>query len=234
MANNKYYGVRLGAIENGASYTGLSPTMSLVWALAAGTTLPGVSVTEITQNPGFYYFQYGATSPVMFRIDFGSGLASGLRYVEGVLDPVQSVDQSLANQGTTLTAAGSTLTAIGSNVTGIGSSLGAISSSLSVLAVGATVTGIGTTLSAIGSSLSGLGSSITQLSAFIGSTSSSFGSTASDPSTLFGYMKRVQENLEGNSVFTKATGTFDIYSRGSSTLLIEKTIAQSTISVTKT
>jgi hypothetical protein len=218
MANNKYYGVRLGAIENGSSFTGLSPTMSLVWALSSGTTLPGVSITEVTQNPGFYYFQYGATSPVMFRIDFGAGLAGSLRYVEGLLDPIQSVDQSLTNQGVTLTAAGTSLSAVGVTVSAIGSSLSAM----------------GSTLSALGSSLAGVGASITQLSAYIGTTASSFGSTASDPSTVFGYLRRVQENLEGNSTFTKATGVFDIYSRGSSTLLIEKTITQSTVSVTKT
>lgn len=234
MANNKYYGVRLGAIENGSSFTGLSPTMSLVWAMVTGTTLPGVAVTEITQNQGFYYFQYGATSPVMFRIDFGTGLAGGLRYVEGLLDPVQSVDQSLANQGTTLTAIGVTSSATGTTLVATGGTLVAIGNSLSVLSVGSTLNALGSTLSAIGSSLSGIGSTITQFATYLGTTSSTFGTTATDPATMFGYLKRIQENLEGNSTFTKATGVFDIYSRGSSTLLIEKTIAQSTVSVTKT
>ena len=68
----------------------------------------------------------------------------------------------------------------------------------------------------------------------IGTTASSFGTTSTDPGTLYGYLKRLQENLEGNQTFTKATGTLDIYSRGSSTLLIEKALSNSTTAATKT
>lgn len=68
----------------------------------------------------------------------------------------------------------------------------------------------------------------------IGTTSDSFGSTSVDPASLMGYVKRLQENLEGNENFNKSTGILDIYSRGSSTLLIEKTITNSSSSATKT
>jgi hypothetical protein len=70
--------------------------------------------------------------------------------------------------------------------------------------------------------------------ASLGSTASSFGSTSVDPGTVYGYLKRLQEFNEGNSSFTKSSGVWDVYSRGSSTLLAEKTITQSTTSVTKT
>lgn len=72
------------------------------------------------------------------------------------------------------------------------------------------------------------------LDAKIGSTASSFGGTAVDPGTLYGYLKRLQEFNEGNSTFNKSTGVWDIYSRGSSTLLIEKTLSDAASTVTKT
>lgn len=67
----------------------------------------------------------------------------------------------------------------------------------------------------------------------IGTTSDSFGSTAVDPSTVIGYLKRNQEFSEGNAVFTKSSGLWDIYSRGSSTLLREKALTNTTSSATK-
>lgn len=68
----------------------------------------------------------------------------------------------------------------------------------------------------------------------VGSSSDSFGSTAADPSTIFGQVKRNQEFNEGNAVFNKTTGKWDIYSRGSSTLLVEKQLTNSASNATKT
>jgi hypothetical protein len=68
----------------------------------------------------------------------------------------------------------------------------------------------------------------------IGVVSDSFGSTNVDPTTLFGLAKRAQEFQEGNSVFNKATAVWDVYSRGSSTLLMEKVLTNTTTSSTKT
>lgn len=62
----------------------------------------------------------------------------------------------------------------------------------------------------------------------VGTIDDSFGSTALDPSTLLGYAKRSLEFWEGNAIFTKATGIWDIYSRGSSTLLREKALTNNT------
>lgn len=67
----------------------------------------------------------------------------------------------------------------------------------------------------------------------VGTTSDSFGSTAVDPSTVLGYVKRLQEDFEGAAVFTKATGTWQVYSRGSSTLLHTKTLTNTTTLATK-
>lgn len=72
----------------------------------------------------------------------------------------------------------------------------------------------------------------------IGTTASSFGSTATDPSTVFGFLKRMQEYNEGNAVITNASGVWDIYARGNSvgasTLLVEKTLTNNGTNVTKT
>jgi hypothetical protein len=68
----------------------------------------------------------------------------------------------------------------------------------------------------------------------IGTTASSFGSTSVDPGSLFGFLRRAQEMAEGNQTYTKTSGILDFYSRGSSTLLREKTISDSTATTTKT
>jgi len=62
----------------------------------------------------------------------------------------------------------------------------------------------------------------------------SFGSTSVDPTTVIGFLKRLQELGEGNALYTKATGIWQIFSRGSSTLLREKTLTDSTSTSTKT
>lgn len=67
----------------------------------------------------------------------------------------------------------------------------------------------------------------------VGSTASTFGSTSADPGTLYGYLKRIQEYHEGDQVYSKSNATLDIYNRGQSTLLRQKTIADGATSVTK-
>lgn len=67
----------------------------------------------------------------------------------------------------------------------------------------------------------------------IGTTASSFGTTATDPATLYGYLKRLQEFNEGNQTFDKSTSAWAIYSRGSSTMLASKTLNDSSGNVTR-
>lgn len=61
----------------------------------------------------------------------------------------------------------------------------------------------------------------------IGFSTDSFGSTNIDPPTMYGQLKRQQEFNEGNKTYNKTTGVWDISSRGSSTLLREKTLVNS-------
>lgn len=68
----------------------------------------------------------------------------------------------------------------------------------------------------------------------VGALSNGFGSTSVDPTTLIGWAKRAQEFNEGNATFDKSSGDWSIYSRGSSTLLAEKTLTNTTSQATKT
>lgn len=72
-----------------------------------------------------------------------------------------------------------------------------------------------------------------ELASNIGDVTSSFGDSMVDPTTLFGYMKLIQEILEGNQTYTKATGVLEMFSRGSSALLIAKTISDSATEIEK-
>lgn len=67
----------------------------------------------------------------------------------------------------------------------------------------------------------------------IGTLSDSFGSTSTDPTTLIGWAKRNQEFQEGDSTFDKSSGVWSVSSRGSSTLLVEKTLTNTTSEATK-
>lgn len=68
----------------------------------------------------------------------------------------------------------------------------------------------------------------------IGFTTDSFGSTAADPGTAFGFLKRLQELLEGDKIYTKSTGIWQRYNRGSTTLLRQKTLTNTTTQATDT
>jgi hypothetical protein len=155
----KKYWLKFGSGDP-ANYSGLAPTLVVFNALGT-SALVAPGITEAPAGSGLYNFDYGPTLSIVFKADGGSGLSSGDRYISGVLDPIQAIDEKA------------------------------------------------------------------------GYTSDSFGSTATDPSTLFGYLKRLQELLEGDATYTKTSGVWQISSRGASTLLREKTLANTTTSSTK-
>lgn len=94
-------------------------------------------------------------------------------------------------------------------------------------------------------SLTALITGYTQLSVLLGTLADSFGTTFADPTTVVGYLKRLQEHNEGNNVFDKTSGGFQYWSRGvthasgtsvysgSSTMLIEKDVTDSGSVITK-
>lgn len=91
----------------------------------------------------------------------------------------------------------------------------------------------GSTLVAIGNSLSVAGSSLSAISGLLGNTSSSFGTVNTDPTTIFGYLKRAQEVYEGDSLFTKAIGSWTVYDRALTATLMLKTLTDTQTTVTK-
>jgi hypothetical protein len=109
---------------------------------------------------------------------------------------------------------------------------------VTMVAQGNTLTAFGTSLYAFGTSIYAQGTSIYAFgatsSAIVGTSASSYGTDSSDPTTVYGFLKRALETREGNETYTKATGVLDIYSRGSSQLLAEKTITDSTSTTVKT
>lgn len=298
------------------TYTGLAPTL-LIFKSFSGVALTAPGITEAIASSGLYKFEYTPSFSIAFLADGATtGLVTADRYIAGVLDPSDAIDETTLALGSSLTALsstqiamgstivaigntsiayggsifflttniGTTLIATGSTIVGIGNTGNAIGSTnfalgtlnlaqgSSILAldinIGSTLVGIGNTsiayggsifflstnfgitqiaegvtIVAIGNSLSALsatfaafGSSLgllTTIDTKIGSTASSFGSTSTDPGTLFGHLKRNQEFNEGNAAFNKSTGVWDVYSRGSSTLLAEKTLTNTATTANK-
>jgi len=157
------------------TWSGLSPTLT-VFSANGLTAIAAPGITETPVGSGFYRFLWQPTLPIVFKMDgFTTGLAPSDRYVSGVLDPVNAVDEQMTAQGITLV----------------------------------------------------------DLMTNVGTTASSLGFTAADPSTLFGLMKRVQENLEGTGSYAKSTGIWSIQTRGG-TLLATRTLANTSTTSTKT
>lgn len=103
----------------------------------------------------------------------------------------------------------------------------------SLIAQGSTLVAIGTSLGAVSATLVATGATISNIGLRIGTTASSFGATNADPVDLYGYLKRAQEFQEGNASYSKTSGAWSFFSRGSSTLLGSKTLSQNTAGVTK-
>lgn len=202
----KSYTVTFGSGDP-RGFTGLSPTFLLFWNLSTGTTNAPPSIAElVTGKTGIYSFNYGVTQPIAFLLDAAttSPGANG-RYVTGQIDPADRADEY-----------GNTLSAYG----------------LTAIALGVTNVAIGTTLTALGNTSVALGFSNIAFT-LIGSPTSSIGSTLSDPTTLFGFLMRAQEVSEGNQSYTKATGVWQMQSRGA-TLLRQKTITDTSSTTTRT
>jgi hypothetical protein len=87
---------------------------------------------------------------------------------------------------------------------------------VSTFAMGASLLAQGVSILAQGNSIAIFGGSLV---AGLGGLGDSFGTTLTDPSTVFGYLKRLQEFNEGNSVFTKTTGIWGVFSRGNTYVL---------------
>lgn len=208
----KTYVVRFGTGDPRNS-AGLAPTMLLFSVASSGQTLVGPGFSEINSTWGMYAFQWGTTTPIAFLADGATSGLGSARYVTGSLDPADRIDEV----GTTLVAIGTSNIALGTTNVALG------------------VTGIaqGNTMVALGISIYAMVTGTSISISVIGTAGSTFGGLTTDPIDLFGYMKRIQEDLEGNQTFTKGTGAWQISSRGSSTVLANKTITNGASLVTR-
>lgn len=156
----KEYFLRFGAPKDPRTYTGLSPTL-VTFSSFSGVALTAPGITEIIPSSGAYKFEYTPSFSIYFLADGGATLTASERYLVGVLDPIDTVNET------------------------------------------------------------------------VGSVADSFGSTSVDPSTVFGYMKRALEFNEGNAIYLKSSAQWQIFSRGSSTLLAVKGLSSTATQTTK-
>lgn len=227
------YWLKFGS--TGATNTsGLAPTLT-VFKKYDGTVVSPPGITQPIANYGLYQFEFSASFSVIFEADGATtGLSATDRFIYGSCEALDSTDfgATTAALGSTVSGIAATMLATGSTIFGMGSTLSGIGTTL--IAQGSTLVGTGTTLVAQGATIVAIGNTVLSINAAgIGSTASTFGSTSADPDTLFGYMKRIQELIEGNQDFNKSTGSWEMWSRGSSTLLRLKTLTNSTSGVTK-
>ena len=90
----KTFWLKFGSAAAGV-YTGLTPTFT-IFSSGGYTALPAPSVSELPAGSGFYKFAYGPTLPIIFQVDGGAAITTATdRYIQGVLDPIQSVDEKI-------------------------------------------------------------------------------------------------------------------------------------------
>jgi len=213
--------------EVGGTLTALGSSLSV---LAIGATLTAQGATLVAIGNSAALLAVGATLTAHGATMVAIGNSLSVLAIGATLTAQGATLVAIGNSlsvlaiGATLTAQGATLVAIGNTSAAAAATLAAVGSSIGALAVGATMQAIGSTLTAQSATMS----------AIMGSAASSFGTDSADPTTLYGFMKRIQELQEGNSIYAKGTGVWTIYSRGSSQLLATKTITDSSSQVTKT
>ncbi len=222
-----------------STYPSLAPTFITFKKMADGSDLGKPAITQLSTT-GIYQFTYSASFSVYFLLDAITVNSTADRYVYGILDPIQRVDQQLAEHTVTFSAFNSSLIALGTTsvalgTTGVALGTTAVALGTTAVALGTSAVALGTTAVAIGTTiLAGLGSGLSLSSDIllrIGTTGSVFGTNLAEPVDLYGYMKRIQEFLEGDKSFTKTTGVWAVSSRGGS-LLASKIMTNTSTVVT--
>ncbi len=240
----KTYYLRFG-VGDPRTLTGMNCTFLIFES--AGVTLASPSITESLTGSGIYQFSWGTTTSIAFLADAATtSPGAALRYVTGSLDPSDRADEygnSLVALGTTSVALGVSNFALGTS--NLAQSVAITAQAVSILAqgvtniaigtsniaLGTTAVAIGTTLMGFGVSNVALGSSILSI---IGTTASSFGTASTDPSTVFGYLKRLAELDQGQETFNKGTGVLTMLDRTGGSTLNQRTISNNSSLVIKT
>lgn len=92
----KYYLLQFGT-DNPANYTGFSPTFTVFHSIP-GSSFPvtAPAIFETGTGEGLYAFGWTATTfPIVFKVDGGASLIPTSRYLPGLLDPIQAVDEKM-------------------------------------------------------------------------------------------------------------------------------------------
>ena len=92
----KQYLLRFGT-SNPGNYTGLSPTFTVFQSIPGASFVPvGSSITQVGASIGLYTFGFTATTfPIAFIVDGGASMATNDRFISGILDPLQAVDEKI-------------------------------------------------------------------------------------------------------------------------------------------
>jgi hypothetical protein len=224
------------------TFTGLAATF-LVFKDVSGTNVTPPGITEVPSSTGLYYFSWGTTTSIFFLADAATtSPGSAGRYVAGNLDPLDR----LSEVGATLIALGSSGVALGTTAVALGTTAVALGNTQIALETnqGTTLVAVGNSSIALGTSLysleqaiastllavSGIGSSIFTA---IGSTASSIGDLSTNPSDLFGYLKRIAELEQGQETFVKGSGVLTMLDRTGATTLAQRTVTNSASMVMK-
>ena len=205
---SKVYWLKFGSGDPRPN-TGMTPTFLQFYDCTGQTYVPP-SIAEVKYG--------GVTASGMYGFSFSVGITT------------QNSLYFLAYAATTVSSGLST----DQYVTGVLDPL--LISDQDITIVSTNLAALSSTVLAIGNTTLALSSSVGILSSYIGSTASSFGSSSTDPSTVFGYLKRLQELFEGDNVFTASSGQWLIYNRaslGTTTLLRTKTVSNPGSQVTK-
>lgn len=231
---SNYYGL-VFSNSDPSQYPSLAPTFLTFRNALTGVTLSPPSIAQIDVT-GVYGFTYAVTDPVYFRVDGITITSATDRYVQGILDPSDNIDDQLTNASVTLQALGNSNVALGNTNVAIGLTnvaLGTTNNALNntILAHGFTNVAYNTSIAA---ELSTLSAQSSTLSANIGDTTSLFGDSSTDPSTVFGYLKRMQEFKEGDQSFDKTTGVWTIQDRTGATTIATRTLDNTSTAVTRT
>lgn len=207
-------------------------TTPIAFLADAATTSPGAQSRYVvgqldpadrSDEYGTSLMAFGASLVALGTTNIGFGVSNFALGTTSVAIGTTNIGFGVSN-----IALGTTSVALGSTNLGYG---------VSNLAIGTTIlagqVALGNSVIALGNSLAVIGVSLNVIMTAIGSTASSFGDSATDPATLFGYLKRVQENLEGDSNYVKVSGLWTILDRTSGTTFVQKTITNSATMVTK-
>jgi hypothetical protein len=224
-------------------------TTPIAFLVDAATTTPGASGRYVSGqlDPNDRGDEYSATMIAIGTSHIAQGVTSialGTTAVAlgttTVALGITSVSWGSVNniQGSTIFSLGTTSVALGISNIALGTSAvnwGSVNNiqGSTLFAIGTTITAQGVSNAAQNVTILAQGLSITVAVAGVGTVASSYGSNVADPTDLFGYMKRVLENLEGNNTYNKVSGAFTFLSRGSTTILATKTITNSVSLVTK-